>query len=565
MNLPKKIAGQCNLIKRLGVYSVKQVVKRIVLLILGLIAHGVMGQGQPFGVSGDQVELLPGADSLTIINENGMEIRRVINNVRFRHKGSILYCNLAIQNVSSNLIQAYGNVKIVQGDTITVTGDTLFYYGDTRLAIMSGRKAVMTDKKRTLTSRRLEYDMANGLAYYRLPGRTVDAENVLTSEEGIYNTRSKVFDYYRNVKLVNKKYTLTTDTLIYNSITKWSYFNGPTRIVSKDGTLLAKRGQYNTETGESSFSTRTTVENDTYTLTGDSLFYDSQKNLGFAKGNVEILARTDNTLLTGDEGIYRGEEGFSKVFGHALVRSVVSEDTLYIRADTLYSIENKVDSTRKLIGDKQVLIYKSDFQGKCDSILYNTADSTILFFQDPILWGNGYQMEADSINAYLVNNKVNRMLLKSNSFVISEDTLVKQYNQVKGRTINAHFTDDSKLKQVLVDGNGQSAYYALDDEENLIGLNRVECGKMNLQFKDNRVYRIAFIGRPDGNLIPPQNIKPAERQLEGFNWRIREKPTRAQTTWQDKREVPPQVQEPAVRKSTPMPLKGAVANKPPGK
>lgn len=508
---------------------------RFVLVILMLITTALaFGQGRPGLAAGgeqDQVELLPGSDSLTITTENGQEIRRVVNNVRFRHKGSVLYCNLAIQNVASNLIQAYGNVKVVQGDTITVTGDTLLYYGDTRLAIVSGRKAVLTDKKRTLTSKRLEYDMANGLAYYRVPGRTVDSSNVLTSSEGIYNTRSKVFDYYRNVKLVNNNYTLTTDTLIYNSVTKWSYFNGPTKIVNKEGTLLAKRGQYNTESGESSFSTRTMVENESYTLTGDTLFYDSQKQIGFAKGNVEILAKEDKTLLLGDEGVYRGLEGFSKVYGHALVKSVVSLDTLYIRADTLYSIENKLDSTRRLIGDKRVFIYKSDFQGRCDSVRYNTADSTILFFRDPILWGDTYQMEADSISAFLVNNKVNRMLLRSNSFVVSEDTLVKQFNQVKGRTINAYFTEESKLKQVLVDGNGQSAYYAMDDEEKLIGLNRVECGKMNLQFKDNRINRIAFLGRPVGSLIPPQNITSTERQLEGFNWRIGEKPTLGQTTW----------------------------------
>ena len=71
----------------------------------------------------------------------------------------------------------------------------------------------------------------------------------------------------------------------------------------------------------------------------------------------------------------------------------------------------------------------------------------------------------------------------------------------------------------------------MDDEEKLIGLNRVECGKMNLQFKENRINRIAFLGRPVGSLIPPQNITSAERQLEGFNWRIGEKPTLGQTTW----------------------------------
>lgn len=123
------------------------------------------------------------------------------------------------------------------------------------------------------------------------------------------------------------------------------------------------------------------------------------------------------------------------------------------------------------------------------------------------------------------------MLLRSNSFVISEDTLVAQFNQVKGRTINAYFNEESNLKRVFVDGNGQSAYYAMDEDEKLIGLNRVECGKMNLQFVANRVNRIAFLGQPVGSLIPPQNIKAPQRQLEGFNWRISEKPTLKQTTW----------------------------------
>ncbi|WP_373511103.1 OstA-like protein [Persicitalea sp.] len=538
-----------NLFKRVRVYPIEEAMKNSLLVLFLLLSTWAAGQVRPPGslnaAAGqeDVVELLPGSDSLRITTENGVEIRRVVNNVRFKHKGSILYCDLAIQNVASNLIQAYGHVKVVQGDTITVTGDTLLYYGDTRFAIVSGKKAVLFDKKRTLTSKRLEYDMANGLAYYRLPGRTVDSANVLTSKEGIYNTRSKVFDYYGDVKLVNEKYVLTTDTLIYNSNTKWSYFNGPTKIVNKDGTLLAKRGQYNTETEESSFSTRTMVENESYTLTGDSLFYDSQKQLGFAKGNVEILAKEDKTLLTGDVGVYRGTEGFSKVFGHALVKSVVSEDTLYIRADTLYSIQNKVDSTRKLIGDRNVYIFKSDFQGRCDSVLYNTADSTVFFFREPILWGDNYQMEADSISAFLVNNKIDRMLLRSNSFVISEDTLVSQFNQVKGRTINAYFNEESNLKRVFVDGNGQSAYYAMDEDEKLIGLNRVECGKMNLQFVANRVNRIAFLGQPVGSLIPPQNIKGPERQLEGFNWRISEKPTLKQTIWAEttveKNEVEP--------------------------
>ncbi|WP_229252637.1 OstA-like protein [Dyadobacter helix] len=515
--------------------SIKADMLKVMIFVVISIPHILLAQNnitsQAAGTEGDIVEIIK-SDELEITNENGTEIRKVTNGT-FRHKGALLYSNLAIQNRTTNIIEAFGNVRIVQGDTITITGDTLYYYGNTRMAIVSGKKVVMKDRKRTLTTRKLEYDMAAGIAYYKVPGRTVDESDVLTSKEGFYNTQTKEFTYYKNVKLVNKKYTLTTDTLLYNSITKWSYFNGPSKIVNKDGTVKATRGQYNTETSQSVFKTRTTVDNETYTLTADSLAVDGKSNNGQGKGNVIIVAKKDKTILNGDEGSYIRDKGFSKIFGHAYVRNVISDDTLYIRADTLYSFENKIDSTRKLVGYKNVFIYKSNFQGKCDSIIYNTADSIIKFFRKPILWSDQYyQMEADTITTFLVNNEVNRMLLKGHSFVITEDTLVKQYNQVKGRTINAYFGEKNKLKQVLVDGNGESAYYAVDDKEKMIGLNRVECGKMNLLFADNRVNRIAFIGKPDGRLIPPSKIVQAERQLDGFNWRITDKPTKEKTTWQ---------------------------------
>jgi lipopolysaccharide export system protein LptA len=530
----KKYTASCNPFKLLSVISIKGNVFQLTFFYLLVFSFNVMSQrslpqSQPVQKE-DLVEILK-SDTLEIINKDGVDSRRVINGV-FKHEGAILYSNLAIQNINTNVIEAFGNVRIVQGDTVTVTGDTLFYYGNNRLAIVSGRNTVLKDKKRTLTTRKIEYDMANGIANYKLPGRTVDEENILTSTEGFYNTRTKEFTYHKNVKLVNKKYTLTTDTLLYNSINKWSYFNGATTIVNKDGTVVGTKGRYNTESAESSFQTRTTVDNETYTLTADSLVVDGKTNNGQGRGNVVIVAKKDQTVLNGDEGFYWKSKGYSKIFGHAYVRNVVSDDTLYIRADTLYSHENNIDSTRKLVGYKNVFIYKSDFQGKCDSLSYDTADSIIRFFQKPILWSEQhYQMEADSITAFLVNNEMNRMLLKGKSFVITEDTLVKQFNQVKGRTINAYFESGNKLKQVLVDGNGESVYYAIDDKQKNIGLNRVDCGRMNLLFAENQVRKISFIGKPDGRLIPPSKIKQPERQLDGFNWRIAEKPTKEKTIW----------------------------------
>lgn len=503
--------------------------KRIYILLI--IFLPLTGWGQAAAEEPARVEIL-NAGELVLINTESQEIRKLFEDVRLKHEGTIMYCDSATQYVGTNYIEAYGNIRIVQGDSITVKGDTLNYFGDSKLAIIKGREAQLLDENRTVTSKRLEYDMQNGLASYKTPGITIDKTDTLYSNTGTYNTRTKEYTYIHDVKLISEKYTLTTDTLLFESLTKWSYFWGDTKIANKDGVLSGKRGRHNTETGESIFETRTFIENESYTLTGDSLYYDEPNQTGYAKGNVEIFARKDSTILNGDEGLYRGQEGFSKVFGKALVRTVLSSDTLYIRADTLYSLENQQDSSRTFIADRNVHIFKSDFQGLCDSLSYSTLDSIINFYKKPILWGDSNQMEADSITVWLVNNKINKMHLRGNSFVISEDTLIHQHNQVKGRTILAHFNDRSKIEKVFVDGNGESIYYAIDDVDRVIGLNRVMCGKMNIDFEEERVHRIAFLGRPDGKLIPPHEIKGPERQLEGFRWRINEKPTKAITTWQ---------------------------------
>lgn len=500
--------------------------------------------GPPLAAGEEKVFLL-GADSITINKLlDGSEIRRVVNKVIFRHKGALMYCDLAIHNVASNALEAYGHVRIVQGDTVTVTGDTLFYYGNSRLAKVSGKVVTLKDRKRTVTSNRIEYDMASGVAFYPDRGKTVDAENTLTSKQGYYDTRTKISTYYHDVKLVNKKYTLTTDTLVYNSLTKMADFRSPTKVVSKDGTVIAKNGSYNTETGESVFRTRTTIDNPDYTLTGDSLNFDNLNKKGFAKGNVELVSKNDETILNGDFGQYNGKAGRSKVWGHALTRTVISKDTLFMTADTLYSVEIQVDSLakkpkksvaqadtnaqkpRQLIGYKNVLLYKKDIQSKCDSLIYNSLDSTITFLKKPIIWSGKYQMEADSIVAQLINQKLRTMYLKAKSFVIAQDT-VFNFNQVKGRRITAFFDDSTRLERVYVEGNGESVYFAANEANKPMGMNRVECAKMTLSFKRNQVNRIQFVGQPDGRFIPPQGVKAEDKQLDGFNWRIKEKPTKA--------------------------------------
>lgn len=550
------------------------------LVALTLTAQAQSGRppGRP---TGDQIELLR-ADSLVGVNIPGQTVRRVYNNVQFRQKGMLMYCDLAVQNATTNVIEAYGNVRLVQGDTVSVRGDTMFYYGNVRQANVNGR-VVLRDRKMTLTTAKLDYDLISGIAHYPTPGRIVDKENVLTSREGFYDTRTKLFIFRQDVKLVNPKGTLTADSLLYNSATRIATFQGPTRIVNKDGVLTAVAGQYNTVTGISNFQRRATVETPKYRLTGDTLYYDNLADLGIADGNVIMVAKDKKAVITGDHVRYNGKAGVSRVTGHPVARSVVSNDTLFLRADTLFSFDNQVTNTRRLLGQKNVFVYKSDLQSKCDSLIYDTVDSTLYFYKKPIVWSqNRYQMEADSMQALMKNDRINTMFLRGHAFSISLDTL-NNFNQVKGRTITAYFTtritsvtagptgamtarrtgkstaaarvtparsltvgqqERTELERVLVDGNGQSIYFALDDKNKLIGMNHVECSRMNLEFADNKVHRIRFYGRPDAQFVPPQEFSPDTQELDGFRWREEEKPTKKQVLWL---ETPPQ-EKPAPRK-----------------
>jgi lipopolysaccharide export system protein LptA len=595
-------------------------------LIVGLfltISPGLAQVGRPpmrpMPAPGEQVEILF-ADSLLGLIQPGMVVRKLVGHVRMRQKGVLFFADLAIQNQTTNLIEAYGNVRIIQGDTVSVRGDTMYYYGSTRQANLRGR-VLMKDRKMTLTTSQLDYDMVSGIAHYPNQGRIVDRENVLTSRVGFYDTRSKQFTFFEKVKLVNPKNTITTDSLYYNSLTRLSLFRGPTRIIGKDGVLVSREGQYNTDTKVSNFTRRATAETPRYTLTGDSLYYDTRTELGIAKGRAVLVSKEDRTIITGDVGRYNGQAGVSRVTGHATVRSAVGDrDTLYMRADTLFSFDDKIRKTRRLVGQKNVIVYKSDLQSKCDSIVYDVADSTIYFFKKPIVWSETYQMEADSMTAKLKNNRMHTMLLRSKSFVISQDTVLN-FNQIKGRAITAYFktiidtlrpappkrvagasktappvrlpqpgqpaiagSANSKppqqqkrttIDRVVVEGNGQSLYFAIEEpSQRIMGLNRVECSRMNLEFKASRVNRIRFYGRPDAQFVPPHEFTSDKKQLDGFRWRVSEKPTKAQALWQAEpvlaepvkpRARPLRPQDKPLTKNTaalkPLPVGGVPSNK----
>ena len=279
----------------------------------------------------------------------------------------------------------------------------------------------------------------------------------------------------------------------------------------------------------SNFRGRTRLEDKDYSLEADTLYYDNKNEIGYAWRNVKLYNRKDSLTSFGDVAWYRGKDGESKIYGKALAYQIQNKDTLWLKADTIYIVNrnNIVDSlkTKHLLAYDHVQIFKSDFQAKCDSLAYNQKDSTLRFFQNPVLWAKGSQLTADTIFSQMANNQIERLHLRLNSMMVNEDTL-KNYNQIKGRNITAYF-NNNRPKRVEVRSNAQSIYFAIDKDTLLVGMNKTECSDMNIAFNEkNQLQKITQINKVDGQFVPPHEVKPDNVKLNNFKWYDKEKPTR---------------------------------------
>lgn len=554
------------------------------LILLGSIRVSAQKPLNPIKDNGPKsvIELVR-ADSL--VGENSISrTQTFLGNVIFIHKGVKLGCDKAIHNQSSNFIEAYGRIVINQGDTLTIVGDTLLYDGNTRFAKVYGKQVILRDKKVTLRTTRMFYDLNRDQAYYPVPGVLNQDSSRLSSKEGYYNTKTKYFRYIGDVEILNPSYTLCTDSLDYDTYSKQAIFKTFTTIKSKSGDLSASKGKYNIKTKISAFQGRAKVSNVDYSLEGDSLQFDNTKGSGRADGNVAFVSFKDSLVVVGEKGLRFGETGLTKIIGNTISQRLSQKDTLLIASDTLWvfekpknkstdslkiakeksdttkisspklsvlsdktttkskviekseALESKSDTTtnnktptskdiEKIIADGKVEVFRKDFQSLSDSLVYNLKDSLIHFFTKPIIWNQENQLEADTIVITLKNNRLKLMQLLQNSFVIQVDT-IRNFNQIKGRKIDAIFDGQSVLQTIKVDGNGESKYFALDDKNKIFGLNTVQCSNMQFYFNDKKIKSIVFRGKPESTLIPPKEIITEDMKLDRFEWKIKNKPSK---------------------------------------
>ncbi len=489
------------------------------VLLFFVCTFSAFGQGK---INIEYAESLVGGK-----NEAGEQYRKLVGSVILQQGNTRIFGDSVILYAQKNITEVFGErVRVEEGDSITVIGDKLIYDGNNRVAEMRN-DVVYRDPSMTLYSDNLDYDLQASLAYYYGGGRLVDSINVLTSEEGSYHTVTHMASFKDSVVLVNPDYTLKSDTLRYNTLTKVAYTLGPTVITRNDGTqLYAQAGSEYITTEKQSVFGLGTIETASYVISGDQLFFDELSQLYRATANVEMVAKEDNVIISGDSAIYRKEVGITKIYGHAVMRKPMQMDTLYLSADTLVSLEDSIPENERILAYKDVRIYRSDLQALSDSLSYHISDSILYFYQNPILWNGGNQIVADSINVELIGGQVRKMNTRENSFVISQDT-INNYNQVKGRNMVAYF-EQGNINKIDVNGNGESIYFALEQDTILMGMNKIIGSDLKIEFSDNQVSDIRVYVKPQASFFPPHEITEESRKLANFSWRATERPSKVQ-------------------------------------
>lgn len=476
------------------------------------------------------------ADVMKGGQSGGVRVARPIGHVVFSQQSTTIYCDSAILNKSENTLEAFGRIRITEGDSITITAGSLTYDGNQKIARL--RRNVVLTKLKALQvfTNHLDYYRKKDLALYFNGGRLVDTTNVLKSQKGYLNTVTNLAAFKGNVVGENKDLTFSSDTLQYQTRTKVVTFVAPSKVVDKDGKIANyNSGYYNTVT-KLSMLRDGVIESKSNRLRGNKYDIDDKKLFYRATGDVVMEAKEDQMIIYGEQGDYNKRDGITKVFGNPwITRFEDKDDTLFLRADTMVSIEGKDGRTKLLLAYRNVRVFKKDLQAVADSLVYVAADSVMTFFGNPALWNLDNQMTADTIRMLTRKKEIDRIEMRSNGFVVGEDEM-RNHNQIKGRKMTAYLTDQA-IRYVDVQGNGESLYFALEEKKVkndtlaarlvvLTGLNLILCSNMKINFNKGKLDNISFYVKPDAKFIPPQEIKEGEEQLNGFEWRASERPTR---------------------------------------
>jgi lipopolysaccharide export system protein LptA len=452
--------------------------------------------------------------------------------VSFRHRGATLTCDSAYFYQATNSVRAFGHVHFKQGDTLSLTCDRGWYDGQSEL-LEARNNVVLKHRSRTLYTDSLNYDRLYGNAYYFKGGRMIDGKSKLSSDWGEYHLDTKQAVFYYDVQLHTPKNRVSTDTLYYDTRTSLAHVvgmyspdkgkgkPGPSVIVNETSTITTTDAYFNTADDRAQLYGRSTVVNKDKTITGDTLIYNSKTGDNHGLGNVVYVDSKNKNTLTCGEVVYNEHTGRGYATRHARVMDYSQKDTLYMHADTMRveTFNINTDSVfRKVHCYDKVRVYRVDVQAVCDSLVFNSKDSCMTMYRDPIVWNGSRQLLGEVIKVYMNDSTVREAHVLGQALSVEAMPDSVHYNQVSSTNMYAYFIDGQIRRSDAV-RNVRSVFFPVDDKDStLIGLNYCETDTMKMYILPNRKLQRIWMPKAQGTLYPMTQIPTGKLKLDAFAW-----------------------------------------------
>jgi lipopolysaccharide export system protein LptA len=474
------------------------------------------------------------------------ELLVLVGKVALKQEGTIFYGDSVVYNRNARIVEAFKNVHINDNDSIHAYSDYLLYHTNTRVAFMK-KKVRLTDGTSTLYTEELQYDVAPRVGVYRKGGRVVNGTSVLTSEEGTYYADLKDFYFKDDVKLRDPQYYLESDSLLYNTNTEIATFISETYIEdSVKRTILTSEGYYDLKNKNASFGKRPIIHDGSMIIIANQVDTDDRTGTSVLTGNAVFRDTAEGLSVLANSIVSDRNTGSMVATQDPLMIITQEKDSTFITADTLYSgrlnelgdsaaVDTIARTQQHVVTNPgndsanrffrayhHVKVFSDSLQAVCDSLFYSGEDSIFRLFNDPIVWSGSSQVTGDTMYMYTRNKKPHQLYVFENGLMVNK-TGVDMFNQIKGNRLFGYF-NQGEIENIRAKGNAESIYYAKDDQDKLIGINKATSDIIDMRFKNKELNKVVFISEVTGTMLPLRQASEEDRRLRSFKWQEDRRP-----------------------------------------
>lgn len=531
------------------------------------------------------------AQSAEMYQSDFRDIRRVTGPAQFLHNNTLIICDTAIWDLKQNVVDAIGNVKIIQGKTI-LSSDKVHYLADSSLAQVRGSLVELLDKdSNRLRTNYLDYNTKDSIAYFYNGGSMMDKSGkVIESFYGYYHSKIERFKFLQKVEMTTDSMVLKSDSLAYWSAVNRVDFLGSTYAWQEDGFLSAMSGWYDRDKEHYNFERSAYLLNKENEVWAERILYMNDSSRAELFNNVQILDTAQSMIIFSDYAKYRGEPVYAELYKNPSIAYYSIEDgvkdTLFFAADTIkyktvsrnsvdslsykaflkryqeskrdpiaemygkkvstppplkkgeeVEIESTAEETaveetaveetakdtlyRYIDANKNVRFFRSNLQGRSDSLSFNSIDSIIRLYKNPVIWSKDNQFTSDSIQIVISEKRLKRADLMSNAFVISKEDSI-HFNQIKATDISAYF-QNGELSRFDAFG-GVSVLFFIAEDSIITTMNQKESRAMKAIIQDKQISKVWYYENVQSDAYPIIDLDKSKKRLRGFKLRLSERP-----------------------------------------